>query len=119
MIHAEAEQKQKEGDQRLYTEVRKVYEKNLAVSAKVDEFIQRASAGNIRFQQMEIRCEQTYKRLDEHLEKWHSRLNRLTKAGALAVAVFAITGGFAGTILAQAGARFLDWAVAAVSRHGR
>ena len=53
--------------QRLYTEVRKVSEKNLAAAEKVDEFIQRASAMNIRFQQMEIRCEQTYKRLDEHL----------------------------------------------------
>ena len=60
-------------------------------------------------QAMDIRCEQTYKRLDEHLEEWHSRLNRLTKAGPLAVAVFAIAGGFAGTILAQAGSRFLDW----------
>ena len=101
--------------QRLYTEVRKVSEKNLAASEKVDEFIQRASAMNIRFQQMEIRCEQTYKRLDEHLKKWHSRLNRLTKAGALAVAVFAIAGGFAGMILAQAGARFLDWAAAVIT----
>ena len=94
--------------QRLYTEVRKVYEKNLAASEKMDEFMQRVEA-------MEIRCEQTYKRLDEHLEKWHSRLNRLTKAGALAVAVFAIAGGFAGMILAQAGARFLDWAAAAIT----
>lgn len=33
--------------QRLYTEVRKVSEKNLAASEKVDEFIQRASAMNI------------------------------------------------------------------------
>ena len=55
------------------------------------------------------------KRLDEHLEKWHSRLNRLTKAGALAVAVLTIAGGFVGTILAQAGTRFLDWAAAVIT----
>ena len=94
--------------QRRYAEVRKVSEKSLAASEKVDEFIQRT-------RELDIRCEQTYKRLDEHLEKWHSRLNRLTKAGALAVAVFAIAGGFAGTILAQAGARFLDWAAAIIT----
>ena len=94
--------------QRLYTEVRKVSEKNFAASEKVDEFIQRT-------RELDIQCEQTYKRLDEHLKKWHSRLNRLTKAGALAVAVFAIAGGFVGTILAQAGARFLDWAAAVIT----
>ena len=93
--------------QRLYAEVLKVYEKNVAAAEKVDEFMQRARA-------MDIQCEQTYKRLDEYLEKWHSRLNRLTKAGALAIVVFAIAGGFAGTILAQAGARFLNWATSAI-----
>ena len=94
--------------QRLYAEVLKVYEKNMAAAEKVNEFMQRAKA-------MDIQCEQTYKRLDEHLEKWHSRLNRLTKAGALAIVVFAIAGGFAGTILAQAGTRFLDWVVAEIA----
>ena len=94
--------------QRLYAEVLKVYEKNVAAAEKVDEFMQRVRA-------MDIQCEQTYKRLDEHLEKWHSRLNRLTKAGALAIVVFAIAGGFVGAVLAQAGARLLDWAVAALT----
>ena len=75
-----------EETQRLYAEVLKLHEKNLVASEKVDEFMRRADA-------MDIRCQQTYERLDEHLEGWHSRLNRLTKAGALAVFVFALAGG--------------------------
>ena len=46
--------------QRLYAEALKVYEKNVAAVEKLDGFMQRVRA-------MDIQCEQTYKRLDEHL----------------------------------------------------